>query len=187
MLVKGIMAPFTLLAWCFACIYVTLFSGPRWSLDWLSARQEAWLPWSPLALGGRACLGALGQDPGWFLLGHVSGNLRQTATRLQPSAFPAWPSFLRFLFGNKSLRTRMWQVPVSVFLGGPWEGSGPERQGSLLCLPFLRHLLCLSTLLPLRSRGSKRRSDQPQVAQAGFKTPVLGLQSHLLLVVYSST
>lgn len=62
MLVKVIMAPFMLRAWCSACICITLFSGPGWSLDPLSALQEA------------SCLG-----PRWLWAGrHVWGPWGRT-------------------------------------------------------------------------------------------------------------
>lgn len=36
---------------------------------------------SALVLGRLVCLEALEEDPGWFLCGHILGNLRQTVTQ----------------------------------------------------------------------------------------------------------
>lgn len=146
----------------FACIYISSPVALDASGGARLSQEEGAFVW---VLGAQVRLEALEENQGWFLFAHVLGNFLQTVTQPLPNPFPDQAWLPQVSSCDMSGPTRMWQAPVSVFLGGPWEGSGAEGQGFLLCLPFLRPLLHLSIHLPAGSWGSERRSDQPKVTQ----------------------
>lgn len=129
MLLTITMAPIgggLLLARCFASIYVSfsLDSDDSWTGTSLPRRRAAFV----LVWGRQVCLAALEENPSWFLFGHVLGTLRHTVTQRPPSPSPG-RQLPQVSSRNKSGPRRMWQAPVSVFLGGPWRAQGPGDRG----------------------------------------------------------